>query len=69
MTLGNHTLNQIWIWSSGIYSTLSIVVTCDEEGSREAIRFESVKKLTSEFCWSVIIGECYNVVLNAVVDV
>ena len=69
MTLCNHTLDQVWIWSRGINSSFSIVVARDEEGGRETIGFESVEELTCELCWSIVIGECYDVVLDAVVDV
>jgi hypothetical protein len=67
MSFGHHTFDQVWIWSSGVNSSLAVVIPSDEKGSREAILLQKVKKLSSILCWSIVIGECNDALFLAVI--
>lgn len=55
VALGNHPLNQIWIWCRGIYFSLSIIVTGHEKRSSKVVRLEGIQKLSGVEVWPIIV--------------
>lgn len=69
VALGNHSLDNGWIWLSLVNWSLVQVVAGHEKGSLETVCLQDIQELICIQVWTIVVGQSYDICFSTIIDI